>query len=224
MPSPRSLEVLAVLSRREREADFWLRHADALTREERRKIAKGEIGLLVRPVEPSWTAGDRLEVARNLTIEVTAVRWKRDGYVTTFSVQDFRPLFVRRAVPVFDPPALDEHGDPLPPTEKAIADARVDGNYTRDAGRAVPGAGEAVDIETQERITAEGLRNYNLVHSAELAKREIRSLTATLKRVRGEALKKGIDITPDVERIKAEVAALQQKVAADPRHSSHSSV
>ena len=224
MPSRRSLEVLAVLAKREREAEFWLRHTDALTREEKRKIAKGEIGLLVRPVEPAWAPGDRLTVARNLTIEVSAVRWKRDSYLTTFSVQDFRPLFVRRAVPVFDPPALDEHGDPIPPTEKAIADARVDGNYTRDAGRGVTGAGEAVDMETQERITAEGLRNYNLVHSAEVAKREVRSLTATLKRVRGEALKKGIDITPEVERIKAEVAALQRKVAADPRHASNSSV
>lgn len=224
MASPRSLEVLAVLARREREAVFWERHAKVLTREEKRRIAKGEAGLLVRPLEPGWKAGDRLPVAQNLTIEVTGVRWSRQSYLTTFSVQDFRPLFVRRAVPVFDPPALDEHGEPIPPTELAIAEARIDGNYTRDAGRGVSGAGEAVDPETQERITAEGLRNYNLVHRAEVAKREIRSLTATLKRARGEALKKNIDITPEVERIKAEVAALQRKVAQDPRHSSHSSV
>jgi len=224
MASPRSLEVLRVLAEREREATFWARHSNSLTREERRKLAKGEVGQLVRPLEPDWKVGDRLSAARNLTIEVTAVRWRRDSYLTTFSVQDFRPLFVRRAVPVFDPPALDENGDPLPPTEQAISDARLDGNYTRDAGRGVPGAGEAVDLETQERITTEGLRNYNLVHQAEVAKREIRSLTATMKRVRGEALKKGIDITPEVERIKAEVAALQRKVSQDPRHSSHSSV
>lgn len=224
MASPRSLEVLAVLAEREREAAYWSRHSDALTRDEKRKIARGEVGLLARPVEPDWKVGDRLPVARNLTIEVTAVRWRRDKYLTTFSVQDFRPLFVRRAVPVFDPPALDEHGEPVPPTEKAISDARLDGNYTRDAARGVSGAGEAVDLETQERITAEGLRNYNLVHQAEVAKREIRSLTATLKRVRGEALKKGIDITPEVERIKAEVAALNRKVSQNPRQSGHSSV
>lgn len=224
MASPRSLEVLAVLARREAEAVFWSRHSNSLTREERRKISKGEAGLLARPVEPGWKVGDRLQVARNLTIEVTGVRWRRDSYLTTFSVQDFRPLFVRRAVPVFEAPALDEHGDPIPPSERAIAEARVEGSYTRDAGRGVPGAGEAVDLETQEKISAEGLRNYNLVHQAEVAKREIRSLTATLKRVRGEALKKGIDITPEVERIKAEVAALKRKVEQDPRHSSHNSV
>jgi hypothetical protein len=224
MASPRSLEVLAVLAEREREAAFWDRHDKVLTREEKRRLAKGEAGLIARPVEPGWQVGERLQVARNLTIEVTGVRWSREHYLTTFSVQDFRPLFVRRAVPVFDPPALDEHGEPLPPNEKAIAEARLDGNYTRDAARGVRGAGEAVDLETQERISAEGLRNYNLVHQAEVAKREIRALTATLKRVRGEALKKGIDITPEVERIKAEVAALQSKVARDPRNSSHSSL
>jgi len=224
MASPRSLEVLAVLAEREREAVFWGRHDKILTREEKRRLAKGEVGLIVRPVEPGWKVGERLQVARNLTIEVAGVRWSRERYLTTFSVQDFRPLFVRRAVPVFDPPALDEHGEPLPPNEKAIADARLDGSYTRDAARGVSGAGEAVDLETQERITAEGLRNYNLVHQAEVAKREIRSLTATLKRVRGEALKKGIDITPEVERIKAEVAGLQKKVAQNPHTSSHSSL
>lgn len=224
MASPRSLAVLAAIAEGERQADFWAHHGRSLTREEKRRISRGEIGLLIRPLEPEWKAGDRLQVARNLTIEVTGVRWRRDGYLTTFSVQDFRPLFVRRAVPVFDPPALDEHGDPIPPTEGAISEARLDGNYTRHAARGVAGAGEAVDLEAQERITAEGLRNYNLVHQAEVAKREIRSLTATLKRVRGEALKKGIDITPEVERIKAEVAALQRKVAQDPRHSSHGCV
>jgi hypothetical protein len=224
MASPRSLEVLAAIAKGELEAAYWERHADSLTKPEKRRIAKGEAGVVVRPVEPGWKVGDKLPVARNLTIEVTGVRWRRDGYLTTFSIQDFRPLFVRRAVPVFDPPALDEYGDPLPPNEKAIADARLDGNYTRDAGRGVPGAGEAVDLETQEKISAEGLRNYNLVHQAEVAKREIRSLTATLKRVRGEALKKGIDITPEVERIKAEVAALKSKVEKDPRHSSHSTL
>ncbi|HEV2791773.1 MAG TPA: hypothetical protein VGV69_10780 [Solirubrobacterales bacterium] len=224
MASPRSLEVLAALAAGEREAEFWEKHAEALTREERRRIAKGEAGVLARPLEPGWKVGDRLPVARNLTIEVTGVRWRRESYLTTFSVQDFRPLFVRRAVPVFDPPALDEHGEPIPPNEKAIADARLDGNYTRDAARGVAGAGEAVDLETQERISREGLRNYNLVHQAEVAKREIRSLTATLKRVRGEALKKGIDITPEVERIKAEVAALKSKVEKNPRHSSNSTL
>lgn len=224
MPSVRSLEVLAAIADREGEAAFWSRYTGSLTREERRRIAKGDAGLLVRPLEPEWKVGDRLQVARNLTIEVTGVRWRRDSYLTTFSVQDFRPLFVRRAVPVFEPPALDENGDPVPPSERAIADARLEGSYTRDAGRGVAGAGEAVDLDTQERITSEGLRNYNLVHQAEVAKREIRSLTAALKRVRGEALKKGIDITPEVERIKAEVAALQRKVGQNPRQNSHSSV
>lgn len=224
MASPRSLEVLGEIAQKEREARFWEKHLDRLTPWERRRLSRGELGLIARPVEPVWKVGDRIEVARNLSIEVTEVRWRRDGYATTFRVRDFRPLFVRRAVPVFEPPALDEYGDPIPPSERAVADARLDGSYTRDASRGVPGAGEAVDLETQERISAEGLRNYNLVHAAEVAKREIRTLTASLKRVRGEALKKGIDITPEVTRIKAEVAALQKKVERDPRHSPEGSV
>lgn len=217
MASPRSWEVLRQIEELEAEAAYWARHERELTRKERRQLSRGEIGLIVRPVEPGWGVGERLEVARNLTIEVTEVRWSRGSYRTTFSVQDFRPLFVRRAVPVFDPPALDEYGEPVPPKPGAIAAARLDGNYTRDASRGVQGAGEAVDLETQEKISAEGLRNYNLIHHAELAKREIRTVTANLKRLRGEALKKNIDITPEVERIKAEVAALQRKVSADPR-------
>jgi hypothetical protein len=224
MASLRSRAVLLHIAERETEARYWSRHERTLTREERRRLGRGELGLVKRPVEPGWEVGDRLEVARNLSIEVQAIRWSHDSYLTTFSVRDFRPLFVRRAVPVFDPPALDEHGEPLPPSARAIADARVDGNYTRDASRGVDGAGEAVDLETQERISAEGLHNYNLVHHAEVAKREIRTLTATMKRARGEALKKGIDITPEVERIKAEVAALLQKVAADPRNKPDSKV
>lgn len=84
--------------------------------------------------------------------------------------------------------------------------------YTNRRRDGLPDEPPAVDEETQERITENSLHTYNLVHAEQLAKRDIRSLGEKLQRARADAAKKGIDISPDVERIKAEVEQLRQKI------------
>jgi hypothetical protein len=84
--------------------------------------------------------------------------------------------------------------------------------YTSNNRDALPDEPEAVDTETQEAITEQGLHHYNIVHAADVAKREVRTITAQLQEARAIAIKKGIDISPDVEALKKQVADLQERV------------
>jgi hypothetical protein len=84
--------------------------------------------------------------------------------------------------------------------------------YTSNARDALPDEPEAVDAETQEAINKQNLHHYNVVHAADLAKREARTIAAQLREARAIAIKKGIDISPDVEALKDQIAELQEKV------------
>jgi hypothetical protein len=139
-------EVLRFIDAQERAWTPWL---DRLTPEERSWITTSSVGLIKRPFLPSWRVGEWLEVASNLRIQVTEIRWRRDGYITLFRVQDFRPNFVRRVPQMFEPPEVDEYGSPIAPTKEAIEEARLKGSYTASHALAVPDCDEAPTDDAQ---------------------------------------------------------------------------
>lgn len=135
-------DVLRHIAEKEAIIELWAPHAKTLSPEERQWIAAGYYGVIERPIEPEWQAGDWLEVASNLRIKVTGKTWHRNTYRTTFDVQDFRPRLPRRTPPVFELGEKDEHGIPKAPTRAAIAEATLSGNYTASHALAVPDIGE----------------------------------------------------------------------------------
>lgn len=127
------------------DAEFWERYADRLHPDEAAAIAEGDIGILKRPVEPTWTAGEWLEVRSNLWMRPHKPKFTHRGWRITFDLRDFRTHLVRRVPPMFDPPELDSYGEPIPPRAGAIMRARLDGSYTASHELAVPEDDEAPD-------------------------------------------------------------------------------
>jgi hypothetical protein len=209
----RRWDVLLDFPRLEAELAYWLKHADRLTHEERRAIIHGNLSVVVRPIEPAWSKDAWLQVASGLDIVVTAVRPVGDIYRTTFNKRDFRPNLMRRTVQVTDPPAFDIYGEPIPPTAAAIKAARIDGGYCQSAALAVPDSAEEVDIESQERFAEAGAVNYRIVHATRVAKQEIKTLSQKLRRVQGEAARKGVDISPDIAEIKRHVEGIESRLS-----------
>lgn len=154
-PSQTGWEVVHAIDAGLREVDYWERHSDRLTREERSHLAHGGEGPIVRPVEPSWKLGEFLEVASNLWIKPLAVHLRADHYRTQFMVRDFRARLLRRVPNAWEPPELDEHGIPVPHTQQAIEEARIDGNYTSSAALSIHDAGDAMDSYIHDRIHGE---------------------------------------------------------------------
>lgn len=142
-----SVEILRFIEEQEQ---TWLPYEACLTPEERQWVAGGHVASINRPFVPGWTVDDWLEVASNLQIQVTDVRWSRGLCRTAFRIQDFRVNLVRRVPQIHDPPRLDEHGTPVAHSREAIEDARIDGNYTAAEALAVTDCGEApTDAELQ---------------------------------------------------------------------------
>lgn len=212
----RHWDVVLDFPRLEGELAYWLKHANRLTHEERQAILAGEISAVVRPIRPAWEEGDWLRVASGFDIVITAVKaspgLRRESYRTTYKQRDFRPNLMRRVVPVNAAPAFDVFGEPIPPTEAAIRAARIDGGYTQSAGLAVPDSAEEVDIDTQQKFAEVGLLNYEVVHASRIAKQEIRTVSKKLRRVQGEAARKGVDITPDLAAIKEQIKQLEARL------------
>lgn len=151
---PTGRTVVYMIGIRERELAYWFAYGQRLTRDERSRLANGETSIL-RPIAPDWKRGDKLTIATDLTAEVTSKGWTHRGYRTAFKITDLRPFLLRQTPSANRPPAVDEHGDPLPPTAGEIYDARIDGAYTTSAAQAVPDAGAAMDDRLHRRLHAE---------------------------------------------------------------------
>lgn len=213
--SRRAWDVVHAFERGEREVALWTRHSDRLTQEEKRAVADGEMPVIVRPLEPHWKVGDWLKVVENLDLRVTLVTWMQRGfYRTEYVARDFRPAFMRRVPPVTtEEPAFDIYGDPIEATSQAIEAARADGSYSRSYGLAVPDSAEEIDAPMQEAYGRQARRNFGIVQAERLAKRDIRSVSQKLRRVQGEAIRKGIDISSDVKEIRHQVEGLERKLS-----------
>lgn len=148
-------ELVAYLNWADRALDFWEQHSDRLTMGEAERVAAGDYGSLVRPLEPTWMPGEWLNIASNLWIKPEPAQWRRNGYRIPFSVRDFRPRLVRRVPQVLDLPELDELGAPIAPTLGAIEAARQDGSYTQARGLAIPDDNDGVDDHHLALFTAE---------------------------------------------------------------------
>lgn len=72
--------------------EWWLRYADRLTKQERDRIRGGDVGPIVRPLEPAWRPGQWLEAGPKLSVRIEAVRFaRRDTYKTVIGqVVDYR--------------------------------------------------------------------------------------------------------------------------------------
>ena len=166
-------QTLADIAWSELEVEFWERHADRLTLDERSRIAHGDRRSLHRPIEPEWSTEDWLPVASNLWIKPAEAmvresrqvyltptgRRARATYIIPFSVRDHRPRLIRRNPHAVDFAAikggLDEYGTPRQVSEQDGAEAEEASHYTSSSARAIPDAGEAIDREAQELYAAE---------------------------------------------------------------------
>lgn len=189
-------------------ADFWSQRSSSLALDERQRIAHGDYTPLWRPEPPSWSAGEWLKVAANLWIVPHPARARKApgrGYSISFDrVRDFRARFLRRVPQMFDPPKLDERGFSIPPTATAIEAARLDGNYTSSRMLAIPERrreeAEAVPDDYQN-VLGMNARQRQAEHekserAVDLAKRDLRSITAQIRETAVEMARMGIDPNP----------------------------
>lgn len=80
------------------DAEFWAQWSDRLHPDEKRAIANGEIDVIRRPLEPTWTVGEWIEAANNLWIRPQGAKfvhrlssaWPYPGYRIEFTMRDFR--------------------------------------------------------------------------------------------------------------------------------------
>lgn len=208
-------QVLDHLKQGEAAVRFWERHAAKLTSDERRRITRGDYSAIVRPVEPEWEEGQWIEVASNLDIRITTVNWRRLSYRTSFDVRDFRVKLVRRVPQMHEPPERDESGTPIPHNAAAIEAARRDGNYTASSALAVTDAGEAVPDDFQRELTKDAqdrARLRELVeHPERVTERDLQRKANKMRKLQAEAKRKGIDITPELDKA---IDEIQGKLAA----------
>jgi hypothetical protein len=120
---------------------------------------------------------------------------------------------VRRVPQGGEPPALNRFNEPIRPTPAAIKAARIDGGYCSSHALAVPDSAEEVDIETQARFAEQSSANVRVVHAERVAKKEIKTVSQKLRRVQGEAARKGVDIGPDVLDIRKRVEQIEQRLS-----------
>lgn len=168
--------------------DFWGAHSEFLTREERRKLAKGRTQAALRPLEfkPAWQKGDVLDVASHLQAEVLKIDWSRDGYITHFRLIDHRPLLMAQTMGGAGTPWVDEHGYPVQYSESVKEASRIDGAYTRSISQGVADAGEVLDEAVLKRLHADTAigsarkRRRNRVH-VDLGRLETRLEEAKVK-------------------------------------------
>lgn len=146
-------EVIEHIDRLEDDAVFWERWMDRLHPDEKAALAYGEIGIIKRPVEPTWAVGEWMEVASNLWLRPHRPKYTHRGWRITFDLRDFRVNLVRRVPTMFEPPELDSQGYPVAHDKDAIEHARIDGNYTAAHALSVEGADESMDEFTQRRLT-----------------------------------------------------------------------
>lgn len=193
------LKAIRAIEAGEKEVAFWRRYKDRLTREERQRIGADDYRPIVRPLEPAWKPGQELKAASNLTLTVEAVRWTRDCYRTSFSVRDFRPRFPRRVPQMYEPPELNEQGDPVAPSATAIEAARLDGSYTASHALSVPSSGEAVGDDHQNEWAMSSRTRFaeqkNAERSEERGRRDARRVAQGIRELAILAARSGADPT-----------------------------
>lgn len=196
-----------------------------LTRYERTAILRGDRPALIWPgdqecpVEP----GDEIRVASEVSVVVHRIRRndKNDHMVLPrdYVLRDFRPRLLRRVPPVFDPPQVNESGDPIPPTADAIADARLEGSYTTSSARGIADAGEGVGDETLREFDVKARAAFAEEQTTEQAlratERSSKQLANKLRRLQAEATRYGVDLSPQlVEMVRIAQREIAKKRAA----------
>jgi hypothetical protein len=191
--------------------NFWGAHSECLSREERRKIARGLSQASLRPLEfkPAWQKGDVLEVASGLSAEVMSLSWSRDGYVTLFRLVDHRPLLMAQTMGGAGVPWVDENGYPVTYSESVKEAARIDGAYTRSTSQGVADAGEVLDESVLKRLHAD-----TAIGSARKRKRKRVHVDLDRAETRLEEAKAKHWATGHIERQIAKLKARRTKEAA----------
>lgn len=193
------LKAIRAIEAGEKEIAFWGRYEERLTREERQRIAADDYRPIVRPLEPGWKRGQELKAASNLTLIVEGVRWRRDSYRTAYSVRDFRPRFPRRVPSMYEPPELNDDGNPIPPSAAAIEAARLDGSYTASHSLSVPTSGEAVGDDVQNEFAMAARNRFaeekNLERTEEHARRDAKRVAQGIRELAIAAARSGADPT-----------------------------
>ena len=126
--------------------------SEIITRAFRERVMAGQYPGLVFPGAEDCPVevGEEIELTSNVSIMVIRLKKTKGGdHRALYRVSDFRPALMRRTPKMHEPPETDEHGHPIPHTRAAIDAARVDGNYTQDAGQSVPDSAPEVGVEYQ---------------------------------------------------------------------------
>lgn len=186
--------------------ESWAPFAYALTHEEASRVSHGDYSQLRRPFEPEWKVGELVNVASNLWIRPARAKFFPTGHRISFSVQDFRPTFVRRVPAIHEPPVVDDMGFPIPHDNAAIAAATVDGNYTAAHELAVPEDDEALDVETARKYSRAATQRFANLRSHENRQRQVAQLSGKLKSLQKRAESSGVDLTEQIDAIEAALA------------------
>jgi hypothetical protein len=193
------------------EADFWEKWASRLNPEERKGIVQGDSGVIRRPVEPEWPALEWMQLASNFWIKPHRPKFTHKGWRITFDIRDFRVRMPRRVPQMFEPPELDSFGDPIPPTPDAIESARLEGNYTSSAELAVPDVGESVPDDYQNGLVIQAKERFashrEKAQAEELAKRDLRSVTAQIRETAIQMARNGLDPNPWLTDLQRQINA-----------------
>lgn len=89
---------------------------------------------------------------------------------------------------------------------------RVHRGYTRNPNHAIPDEPQVVDREVLDRFAEDARDRYVAQHADELAKREARSLSNQLREAHSRAARRGVDVTPEIAAIRAQLDQIRNKL------------
>jgi len=211
-------DLVAWLEKGLREVERWEPFMAKLTPWEAGAIAAGTLDRINRPLEPEWaTAKDGeeagwIKVRANFWIQPHPARKTNKGYGIWFNVRDWRSRLIRRVPPMFEPPEMDDYGEPIPPTLEAIERARQSGSYTTSNRDAVTDAGDAVDDADQTRfIEAAQMHRAQASNLAQL-RRERYELDQRLRRAQADAMIRGVDISSPLRVIERQLEKIERRI------------
>lgn len=176
------------------EADYWERHAECLTAEERQRIASGNHSALRRPVKPDMRPGQWLRVGPKVEIRVAGLSFRGNAHIVQFDgVRDLR-------------------GGGRATNKRIREDLSI--VTTLDVGPDVHHMGEPEKVPARivEGLTYASRRRYELEQAQLRLAYEALPVSIRLTRLTQEAERAGIDITRQLARIDQAVKAAEAKV------------
>lgn len=96
--------------------------------------------------------------------------------------------------------------------EERYLHRRAHRGYTRNPGEAVRDEPQPIDSATTLRYAADARDRYAAEHADDIARREARALGSQLRAARAAAAARGVDVTPEIQSIRAQLDKIQSKL------------